>query len=188
MSQGEDDLAKLAFVVKYHAERSQALANTAEKGIASLLRSAEDMAGQGDRLVSAVASGVRSEVSGDIKQAVDRGMAAGHQMYMEDAQAVRREREALAAVVDAARREIRGFLRVAMATLVVCTVGAFAGIGAWGMFWANKAEKAKAQAEWLERLNNEDRVPCGTGTCANVDLDAEPIGDKKQYYPVKPRP
>lgn len=188
MNQEEERLAKLGLVYKFHADRIAKAADTIEQGVASLQRSAQAMNTQGSNLTSAVVNGVKGQVGGEIKHAVERELVPGHKMVMEDAQAIRQERQALAAEREAFKREIRGLLKISMFGLLICAVLAFVGIGAWGMYWAKKAKTAKAEAQWIERGNRADLVPCGDGMCANVDMNAEPVGDQKQYRPVKPRP
>lgn len=61
------------------------------------------------------------------------------------------------------------------------------GSTAWA--WRQKEEAARygIDAELGRRITQADIIRCGEGLCANVDLRAQRIGDRKQYLPVRTR-
>lgn len=186
MDQEEGKLAKLGFVIKHYADRSEAAAARMEQGAASLERGASAMLSQGQSLAAAVVNGVKGQVADEIRQSVDRSIAPVHEMLGSDAKSIARIVKGLQAERDAIKAERRKWTVIGMGGLVTCTVLAFAGIAAWGMYWKNKAAGARAELTWVEAVNSSDFVPCGDRRiCANVDMQAKPIQGK--YRPVKPR-
>lgn len=186
MDQEEGKLAKLGFVIKHYADRSEAAAARMEQGAASLERGASAMLSQGQNLASVVVNGVKSQVADDIKQSVDRSIAPVHEMLGSDAKSITRLVQELQAERDAFKAERRKWTVIGMGGLAACAVLAFAGIAAWGAYWKYKAAGARAELAWVDAVNNSDFVPCGDRrVCANVDMQAKPIQGK--YRPVKQR-
>ncbi|HEY0335110.1 MAG TPA: hypothetical protein VGC74_15610 [Stenotrophomonas sp.] len=186
MDQEEGKLAKLGFVIKHYADRSEAAAARMEQGAASLERGANAMLSQGQSLTSAVVNGVKGQVANEIKQSVDRSIAPVHEMLGSDAKSIARIVQELQAEREAIKAERHKWMVIGMGGLATCAVLAFAGIAAWGTYWKNKAEGARAELTWVEAVNSSDFVPCGNKrVCANVDMQAKPTQGK--YRPVKQR-
>ncbi|MGY1458353.1 MULTISPECIES: hypothetical protein [unclassified Luteimonas] len=186
MDQEEGKLAKLGFIIKHYADRSEAAAARMEQGAASLERGASAMLSQGQSLASAVVNGVKGHVADDIKQCVGRSIAPVHEMLGSDAKSIARLVQELQAEREAIKAERRKWTVVGMGGLATCAVLAFAGIAAWGAYWKNNAAGARAELAWVEAVNDSDFVPCGDKrVCANVDMQAKPIQGK--YRPVKQR-
>ena len=186
MDQEEGKLAKLGFVIKHYADRSEAAATRMEQGAASLERGANAMLSQGENLASAVVNGVKGQVANEIKQSVDCSIAPVHQMLGSGAKSIARIVQELQAEREAIKAERHKWMVTGMSCLVTCAVLAFVGIAAWGMYWKNKAAGARAELTWFEAVNSSDFVPCGDKrVCANVDTQAKPIQGK--YRPVKQR-
>lgn len=186
--QEQEKLAKLGHVFKYHADRSAAATDKMVQGVASLQRSASSMSATGASLKSDIVNGVRGEVGQVAKQALDKSVEPTRAALHEEVLAFRHERQELRAEREALQRERRHRMIYEYGGLAVCSVLALVGIWAWGAHWVDKADAAEIKAEWAGIANTADIVRCGDGKlCANVDMEAEPVGDKKQYRPVKPR-
>ena len=186
MEQEEEKLAKLGFVIKHYADRSEAAAARMEQGAASLERGANAIVAQGQDLTSAVVDGVKGLVADGIRQSVERTMAPVHEMLVADAGSLARIVQGLHVELESIQAERRRWMIVGMGSLVTCAVLAFAGTAAWGIYWKERAADAVAELTWVEAVNSSDFVPCGDKrVCANVDMLAEPLQGK--YWPVKSR-
>lgn len=186
MDQEEGNLAKLGFVIKHYADRTEAAAARMEQGAESLERGANAMLSQGQGLVSAVVNGVKGQVANEIMRSVDCSISPVHEMLGSDAKSIARIVQELQAEREAIKAERYKWTIMGMGGLVTCAVLAFTGIAAWGMYWKNKAAGARAELTWVEAVNHADFVPCGDKlVCANVDMQAKPVQGK--YRPVKLR-
>ncbi|HEV7271798.1 hypothetical protein [Pseudoxanthomonas sp.] len=186
MEQDEEKLVKLGLVMKHFADRAEAASAKMEQGAVSLEDSANAMLSQGRGLASAVADGVKNQLANDVRHALDRVIEPVHALLDADAKSIARVAAQLQTEREAFNAERRKWMVTGIGGLTMCTILAFVGVAAWGIYWNDKSASARAELTWVDAVNQADFVPCGEKRiCANVDLKAEPISGK--YRPVKPR-
>ncbi|HEY0504728.1 MAG TPA: hypothetical protein VGD42_14700 [Lysobacter sp.] len=74
-----------------------------------------------------------------------------------------------------------------LAVLAVGAVMLVGGASVWAWQEKQEAQRHRIDADLGRRISQADIVQCGDGLCARVDPKAPRTGDRRQYWPIRPR-
>lgn len=178
---------QLAVVAERLDQRSEAAVQRVEQTGAALDQRAQWFGSSSGNFAHEVSQALQQQ-SGDI---VSRGLAAsmerfnaqvaaGAQAAADAAQALERERLALA-------RERRTWIWLGSGALLAGSVLAV-GSAAYAVSSSREqVERNRVEAGLLQAINRADVTLCGERLCANVEDAGTRFGERKQYRPVEPR-
>lgn len=173
-------MARMLEILRQEHERMRERVSQAD---ASLLAGAREVGEGGQRLAQDVMRTLGSlgrqsigDALGLLLEDAKKGIDQAAKRMAQSGETAARQMESLA-------RSQRAFARVSLVRGYSCYWGPRSGHGIWGARRASTASRLYR----APGIGRADRVKCGAGLCANVDISVRGQGERQQYWPVRAR-